>query len=378
MATTVLLSACGNNGNEHTNQNEGFSAETNAAALPENCYMRLEGTIAGKPVVMHLHKAGNSYDGQYSYDNIGMPINLTMDSIGKDSIYFSEYIMADNWDETPEVQNPRLIVAITQAAANGDWVSGDGKNRFAIALKDNYPEGSYRFDMMVYADSAKAFPDKPSSPMAHTSYNFVAPKGNDWVSTQIRLLLGFSNGQLSLVYKDGIAALDKEYFSQYKADAAELGKDGIEDDGPSLNYDHSVNIAVRYNQNGLLVLETSMYDFAGGAHGNYGSTFTCLDVRNQKKLSLSDIITADSAALQPIVESHFRKQYHITEDSLSKVLFEDHLAANDNFYLTGKGIGFLYNPYEVASYAQGQINVFIPFRDIDKYLTPSFRQRIAY
>lgn len=372
----ILFSACGNdaNNNAPTTAPTATVADSTATTT-DNFYKRLEGTIAGKAIVMHLHKTGNSYDGQYSYDATGMPINLMLDSMNKDSLYFSEYVQANNWDESNEALYPKIHLAKTTNALNGVWISGDGKKSFPITLTENYPDGSYPFDMLLITDSIKAFMDKPKSPMAHCSYNFVVPKNNEWIATEVRKELGFSNDMLSMDYKTGVANLNKAYFKQYQTEVAELGTN-FQDDSPSMSYEQMVNIAVRYNQDYFVVLESSEYAFTGGAHGNYYSTLNCLDVKTQKKLSLKDVITADSATLQPIVERFFRKQYHVTADSLNTVLFENYLAANDNFYFTNKGIGFLYNPYEIASYAQGQINVFIPFTAIDKYLVPSFRARL--
>ncbi|RYF79039.1 MAG: DUF3298 domain-containing protein, partial [Chitinophagaceae bacterium] len=61
-------------------------------------------------------------------------------------------------------------------------------------------------------------------------------------------------------------------------------------------------------------------------------------------------------------------------DALTEVLFENKIAPNDNFYITGKGIGFSYAPYEIAAYAYGEINLFIAFKDIEANLQPGFKK----
>ncbi|MGY0034881.1 RsiV family protein [Pedobacter sp. NJ-S-72] len=66
------------------------------------------------------------------------------------------------------------------------------------------------------------------------------------------------------------------------------------------------------------------------------------------------------------------------DSSLTTILFEDHLAANKNFFFDKTGISFLYNPYEVASFAQGQIIVSVPYKDLKKYLNPAFVKRMEY
>ena len=93
---------------------------------------------------------------------------------------------------------------------------------------------------------------------------------------------------------------------------------------------------------------------------------------------LGDIVKIDSNTLQGILERNLRKEYNIkAKDALSSVLFDDFIKPNNNFYFNNNGIAFMYNPYEVASYAQGQIVVFIPYADLKTYLVPAFAKRMG-
>ena len=44
------------------------------------------------------------------------------------------------------------------------------------------------------------------------------------------------------------------------------------------------------------------------------------------------------------------------------------------WYDSKKGILFLYNPYEIAAYAYGEIELFIPFEDVKSVVNPRFLQ----
>ncbi|MNR42176.1 hypothetical protein D3C85_1606590 [compost metagenome] len=95
-------------------------------------------------------------------------------------------------------------------------------------------------------------------------------------------------------------------------------------------------------------------------------------------MSLSDVIKIDSNTLQRILEKNFRKEYNVkATDALNTVLFDNYLKPNKNFYFNSSGLAFMYNPYEVASYAQGQIVVFIPFTELKPYLLPAFVARMG-
>ena len=48
--------------------------------------------------------------------------------------------------------------------------------------------------------------------------------------------------------------------------------------------------------------------------------------------------------------------------------FDDSVFVTENVYFTEKGIMFVYNPYEIASYAQGIISIFLSYEKIPKNL----------
>ncbi|MBO9572818.1 MAG: DUF3298 domain-containing protein, partial [Chitinophagaceae bacterium] len=113
--------------------------------------------------------------------------------------------------------------------------------------------------------------------------------------------------------------------------------------------------------------------YTGGAHGNYGTTFTVISLAKNKKLKLSDIIPeSKQPQLNQLLEKNFRLQYNLkpTDKLTEGGLFENSIKANDNFYVTGKGIGFNYTPYEIGPYVMGEINIFIPFTDLK--ISPKF------
>ena len=51
------------------------------------------------------------------------------------------------------------------------------------------------------------------------------------------------------------------------------------------------------------------------------------------------------------------------------------LSGNDNFRLDAKGMTYAYNPYEIAPYAMGVIEFFVPYEEVRHLLRP---QSIIY
>jgi hypothetical protein len=54
--------------------------------------------------------------------------------------------------------------------------------------------------------------------------------------------------------------------------------------------------------------------------------------------------------------------------NLSEILLVDEIEVTDNFFLTGKGICFVYQPYEIGPFSMGEQEIYIPFSDIRNLL----------
>jgi len=169
----------------------------------------------------------------------------------------------------------------------------------------------------------------------------------------------------------------RQYLEDYKEQLSSMKEAGIELNSPTFQYELAQQMSVTYNENGFLVLSSFFFDYSGGAHPNHGTNFVCLDVYEKKRLRLSDILKADSAAIAPIMEKYFRKVRGLKpSEKLNSVLFESYLLPNENFFFNEKGIGFWYNPYEIAAYAYGDTEVFIPFSELKPFLKPEFLRRL--
>lgn len=103
------------------------------------------------------------------------------------------------------------------------------------------------------------------------------------------------------------------------------------------------------------------------AHGNYGTIYVNYDIEDARVISLTDIISPD--ALPDVLErvqDIARTMLPVTGPTEI-----DALPEGDNFYLTASNeIVFSYQPYEVASYAQGEIQIPVPAYLIASSLTP--------
>lgn len=368
------LAACNSNKNNQSSTENTDTTKRVVADLPEKFYKRLEGEIAGKPVIMNLQKTEYDYSGSYYYD--GSWLSLSIDTIiGKDSIVLAE-TATEGYEYNENYKPNTLALKWTGNGFTGKWTSGKKDKTFNISLNEKYPAGSYAFDVTTYADSVSAFPGKAKSPAAEIGFKVLTANSksaaDSWINQQLQLAAGVK-GQNT--WDAGLKQVAQKYFNDYQKSVKALAPAG--DNSSFLNYSNHTNQSIVFNDRDYVIVEQLDDDYSGGAHGNYASTFYCLDVKNKKRLTLGDVVKADTLLLQQLLEKNLRKQYHVKSgDQLNTVLFDNFLKPNQNFYFNQNGLAFLYNPYEVASYAQGQIIVFIPFTELKGYLNPDFAQRM--
>lgn len=139
-----------------------------------------------------------------------------------------------------------------------------------------------------------------------------------------------------------------------------------------VNYEASLDVTKSFENENLLALELKSYLYTGGAHG-YGSiNFKNIDKKTGESLSSNDLFK-NLDSITSFVEEKFRENHQIPKDSTinsTGFWFE-----NDTFYLP-KNLGFLeegivvlYNAYDIASYADGPIELFIPFDELTDQLS---------
>lgn len=381
----ITLVACG--GHAGNNAGDTGSIADKAYALSGQWYRHYTGTIAGKPVHLNLTYYSQQLRGTYYYGNSGLPIGLYNGedtTKGDTSQYITEDAETERNDNNDYTNNPHWVVTFAGKSITGKWVSRDGKKMYDINLKEDYPAGTYQFDIAM-ADSSAGM----GIATAVTSYQVSMPgvEMNKDDKYFLDTLLIRDLGCEPSANNDFVACMHRrngDYLQAVFADA------GTTDHDPADTTDHdaadslqnhnesSKNSWVMYNEHGLVVFESLGYLYMGGAHGMYGSTYTCADVQGRRVWKLGDIMKVDTVKLMDLIELEARRQYKIKKgEKLSTQLLVDTIPVTDNIYFTESGITFNYGIYEIASYADGQSSFYIPFSKVMDMLLPDFKKRMG-
>ena len=121
------------------------------------------------------------------------------------------------------------------------------------------------------------------------------------------------------------------------------------------------------------------YSYTGGAHGLGGSEYLTIDMTTHKVLTLSDIIEQKKLPeVKELLWSFYTDYGRIKdEEAFTKKTDFD---VSKNFYLAHDGIHFIYHVYEIASYAEGEQDLVIPWVWLqrDNLLTSDFVKQKYY
>lgn len=364
-------------------ENEQSGSDSSITA-PANYYKQFEGTIGTQPVVLHLVKTGNSYNINYSYNSIGKPIDLMFekDSLLKnDSLLFREFADYTS-DYANRAEDKYLRLSITDKAINGFWIDGNKKQILPVVLKQT--TNAAAFTPVVHADSLLFTGFKKDTPSVYSNIVLLQPtqKEVDWYSNAVKKdILGEQNPDVAVDLQTTVTNFSKDFLTRFKNEMDTLKASNQKEENlpvSMMHYDQQMTSNLIYNNNGFAVLSNTDFVYTGGAHGMYGQTFLCFDLNAKKIMSPADVISIDSTQLRPLLEKQLRIQYKIPDGKpLTEVLFDKQLSLTDNFYFTAKGLGYVYQPYEVAAYAVGLVDIYIPYTELTTYLNPDFRKRMG-
>ncbi|MDR2618293.1 MAG: DUF3298 and DUF4163 domain-containing protein [Treponema sp.] len=165
-------------------------------------------------------------------------------------------------------------------------------------------------------------------------------------------------------------ALITDFKSQYHAAWEDYGNN--QGPGEIFNWEYTETWESPVNTPLLLVLSREKEYYLGGAHGMREQLWLVLDREKSRHTALADIVPDEkqgllaAAALKALREKAGLKE----GEPLSQGGYFEGFVLTENFYLLPGGMGFHWDPYEIAPYSHGPVDIVIPYRNIRDLLTP--------
>jgi len=296
-------------------------------------------------------------DGSGKHYGKTIPINGSIDS--EKNFEFTEFTMkSDGW-----IYEGKFV---EQDKIEGTWRNSDGSRSLPFQLEESYMEGSLPFNVYYIKETFPLFHNQ-EQPNAQLEMTLLLPgthmRTNATDSIKNDILRNFFKKPLDTVSPLQMMELEKEtYFNQYV-----IANQDIYDEGMSFNWEKVKSVKIHFNELEFLTLEYFDYGYTGGAHGLPISRFTVMNLQTGNTIMLDHIFRDGyKTDLKEIINKELRKKYELDPDRSLKDagFFVSDVDPTENFYVNKDGMGFYYNRYEVAPFALGSLDIFIPYGNL--------------
>lgn len=126
------------------------------------------------------------------------------------------------------------------------------------------------------------------------------------------------------------------------------------------SYNFFIEPEVLTNEKGILSLGLDIYEYTGGAHGNYWSQFYNFDLLIGKEIELKDIFKEDVDYLELIYKNVFEqiKDNEVWTANLNEYFYKDKV--EPIFFISNEKVHVYFSVYALGSYADGEHSFEIP------------------
>lgn len=201
--------------------------------------------------------------------------------------------------------------------------------------------------------------------------NYLTASGNQEVQKRInqaieqKVIDGLNPIRIdSAVTYNSINEAAEAFLNSYKEDKAEFPD-------MAASYESKIDITKSRESNELVSLKSQIYGYMGGAHGFTILSYLNFDAQTGDRLE-NEALFINNNAFKNFAEKKFREKFDIPkEENINATGFW----FKDEIFILPEAIGYegenlvlIYNQYEIASYAEGQIILNIPIEQAMEYL----------
>lgn len=173
----------------------------------------------------------------------------------------------------------------------------------------------------------------------------------------------------------GLPESARNLFESWKIDYLAMGIDLMQDQlsagygiPATLNWQYNDKVEEVFHSERLVCLRRSHYEYTGGAHGNYFQEYMIWDQEACRQVKLQDLFkTGSQKAIKKLLTENILEKYKV--DDPLEILFEKDFPISEDICITPEGICFQYDPYDIACYAAGSIELCLDYNDLMPYVT---------
>ena len=190
-------------------------------------------------------------------------------------------------------------------------------------------------------------------------------------------------------YKDRIIKEQRDYYRRslsYLKDVDSenlriFDSEGVEiTDLETPNWHYIEKIAPISPRYSGIVIQRTKEVYTGGAHGLFTKRYFVLDLDAQKQVKIDDLIDDyQGDKVRELIYDELRKYSKLDKGKplSSGIYLTDEPELSFNFYVNEEGLGLYWDPYEIAPYSEGSIEIMLPWKKIRPLMLSSGMELLA-
>ncbi|AKO44836.1 RsiV family protein [[Haemophilus] ducreyi] len=135
----------------------------------------------------------------------------------------------------------------------------------------------------------------------------------------------------------------------------------------------TIYLGQRHN---IVTFSQNYDEYTGGAHNNYYTRYLNIDVNNKRIILLEDLLAkAKQVALKALLWKYYvqMRSTKVAEQPTTFIFESDFYIAED-FLFTDDGIKFIYPPYALGPFSEGEISLTVPWNEVNSLLNLAYQR----
>lgn len=335
-------------------------------------YQHFEGTLGNHTRInLHLTRFGNNLTANYETLNG----NKESGDISTDVALKGDYNVAGNritLSASTDINSNLFDGNYTNSKhIKGEWSLRKGEETMNFDLNEIYSGGTIPFKYEVLSEKKSLFNMK-GSPEGSILMLFPVPEHLNGRDAFVRHLSGVFTGKKNILpseLKEEMKAAANQFFKTYSDNNLEAYNTKFP--VSTFSWDREQTAIIQFNKRNLVSIRYKNFAHTGGKRGLEQNAVFTFDFEGFAPIYLNDLFSSYSKEqLSDLLTETLKAKLGVndTETLKNRGFYVDLIPVTDNFYLNNEGLGFVYNPYEIAGGEQGIIEVFIQYHKLSPLL----------
>jgi hypothetical protein len=330
--------------------------------LPENKYIHFEGSMGQKKyMILDLHKFSDSIFGTY-YNQIEGQLHYFSGKTQPQSRFFTTEPNGDSLNgEFVNLHNITGYVYDRESKS---------KSNFSFTETDYFGSMLFKADRNI---RTYGFSDKPLYPTFKVDLMLLFPEGNvnKLVEDSVQdYIIGYYFGQ-NIVFNSNdnmLKFLSNNYYLNY---AAHYKTNAFDYRSSLLKWSALQDVQILFNENFVLTFCLKQNTSNWLPETIWDKIYFVINLKTCNKITPDEIfVTGYKEKLRNLITARLKQQFNITTSLQTEGFYKQAVNKFDNLFVSREGVGFHYNPGDLAPDIFGEIDVFLSFDELKDILLP--------